>query len=285
MRLPALCVIESLEAPRRLHGNVQYCDCWDTVTLRLADDGSLSERIAGQYDQFAVSQISNASEISISVEPGPPYVPLDISRIFYIHTAVVSGRVEFTSYHEMGWFDPAAGRGELVLRPQGNPENYMRVLYAWLCLRNHALFAARQRGHTKGARVCLFGHSGNGKTTVSRLSPGGTVLSDDMVIVRKERDQWRLHGVPFRGEALEVPRTNASADLAGVFGLTKAAAHAGRPMQCPRRSREYLLVSRLSCPSRATPRVWWPPVNDLVASVPARMLHFRLDPGFWELIA
>lgn len=54
------------------------------------------------------------------------------------------------------------------------------------------------RGHL------FLGHSGDGKTTLSRLwaaTPGVHILSDDRIIVRLDERGYRMYGTPWHGEA------------------------------------------------------------------------------------
>ncbi len=59
------------------------------------------------------------------------------------------------------------------MRPGGNPENYLRVIYAWRCLEQGALLVHASGVIRRGRGFVFFGPSGSGKTTSARLSPGG----------------------------------------------------------------------------------------------------------------
>lgn len=55
-----------------------------------------------------------------------------------------------------------------------------------------------------GAGRLFVGHSGAGKSTISRLwlaHPGARVLSDDRIILRRHNDQLRMYGTPWHGDA------------------------------------------------------------------------------------
>jgi hypothetical protein len=130
----------------------------------------------------------------------------------------------------------------------------------------------------------FFGPSGSGKTTTARLSSAHTILSDDLVIIKKVAHQYRVFGVPFRGDLPEAPRTNASAELRGLFAIVKDTRHFLAPLALPE------AVARLA---QCVPFVMAQPETarrvtdicaDLAARVPVRALHFRRDDGFWEII-
>src|SRR5262249_2250804 len=55
-----------------------------------------------------------------------------------------------------------------------------------------------------GVGRLFVGHSGAGKSTISRLwlkQPGSCVLSDDRIILRRQEGQLRMFGTPWHGDA------------------------------------------------------------------------------------
>jgi hypothetical protein len=241
-------------------------------------------QIAEHYAAFLVPMPARAFTIDVRSEPGAPYLSPAAFREWQIRSTLRAGRLEFLSFFEKGWVDWATGQGALVLRTQGNPENFLRVVYAWRCLEGDALLlhASGIIRDTRG--YVFFGPSGSGKTTITRLSQAHTVLSDDLVILKKQDARWRVHGVPFRGDLPEAPRTNAAADLRGIFALAKDSQHRVLPLPPPE------AVARLSA---CVPFVMAQPGNaqrvtgicaGLNASVPVRALHFDRDSKFWEVI-
>lgn len=255
------------------------------VTLALDEcTPTVRARIIEHYDAFIVPLQSNALTIHVRSEPGDPFVPLNISPIFHIRTARHDGRIDFESYYERGWIERTENRGTLVLRPLGETENFLRVLYAWLCVEQSALLIHAAGIIRKNRGYVFFGPSGNGKTTISRLSMDDIVLSDDLVIVKKQNARWRVFGVPFRGDFPEAPRTNATAELAGVFALFKDHRHYLAPLASAE------AIARLSA---CVPFVMTQPnaakhviaiCSELAQSVPTQTLHFARDNEFWKVI-
>ena len=257
---------------------------WDT-TLHLAEcDAATRAQIAEHYAAFLVPTSARAFTIHVRSEPGAPCLSPEAFREWQIRSTLRAGRLEFLSFFEKGWVDWATGQGALVLRAQGSPENFLRVVYAWRCLEGDALLlhASGIIRDTRG--YVFFGPSGSGKTTITRLSQAHTVLSDDLVILKKQDARWRVYGVPFRGDLPEAPRTNAAADLHGIFALAKDSQHRVLPLPPPE------AVARLSA---CVPFVMAHPGNarrvtgicaGLNASVPVRALHFDRDSKFWEVI-
>jgi len=264
------------------------------LTINIADipvnlaldhcDSATQNFTANFYSAFTVPYQPTPITIDVRVEPGEQFVPYGFTRTYYIGTRNQNGRIDFESHFEKGWIDLATGRGELVMRPTGRVENFLRVLYAWLCLDQGGL-VLHACGVISNRRAFVFyGPSGSGKTTVACLSSDRTILSDDIVIVKKQNGKFRAFGVPFRGDLPEAPRTNDSADLAGIFILHKATENRLEPLPIS------LAAARLTA---CVPFVMSEPhnaqrvmrvANELATSVPRYALHFKRDPEFWSLL-
>lgn len=253
------------------------------VTLDLTNcDRDLRARLAEKYADFIVPAQAPI-QISISVEPGTKFLPF--APTWQVRTSQQNGRLNFESHYEKGWVERGSRHAELVMREEGDPENFLRVIYAWMCLERQALLV-HACGVIRGeAGYVFFGPSGDGKTTTASLSSAFIVLSDDLVILKQAAGEWRVYGVPFRGDLPEAPRSNRNAPLRGIFSLVKDTNHHIEPLK------SFEAVARLAA---CVPFVMGQHgsaqrVTDLCvglnAAVPIRALHFRRDPGFWELIA
>ena len=254
------------------------------TALEIFNDKMLA-KVRERYAAFIGNEARPQVLVRVQVVPGARFVEPRPGPLI-VETTFDGSRLTYRSYTDAGWADLDRGEGELQLAPETDAENFLRVLYAHLCLREgglvlHAAGVLRERGG-----FVFFGESGSGKTTTSRLSMelGYTVLSDDLVILRKRDDTYRVYGVPFRGEMMEAPRTNASGNLVGLYTLVKSQQHELIAL-APSRA-----ISRLtSC----IPFVITDPTSagrvmqicsDLVAHVPVRELHFSRDSGFWRII-
>lgn len=255
------------------------------VALSLGNlDEATRRQIEDRYAAFAEDQNPRMPGVKIEIEPGPPFIPFRVGSSWEIRTSKRNGRIEFESHLEKGWINQTSGEGLLVMRPEGNPENFLRVLYAWLCLEDEGILLHASGVVREGRGFVFFGPSGSGKTTVSSLSLNYTVLSDDLVILKRKGKEVRVYGVPFRGELVEAPRANLSAELSGLYVLVKDSAHHLSPVP------PFEAVARLtSC----VPFVMTDSANSarvmeicgsIEARVPVQALHFLPDAGFWRVI-
>jgi hypothetical protein len=244
------------------------------------------KRFYNRYQPFFCSSKDNIPTVVVKYENGDPFIPF-IYSVLQIRTSIEARCIQFTSFFERGWFDLNTQYGEIVIRPNSSPENFLRVLYAWRCLENDSLLlhASGLIRNEKG--YAFFGPSGSGKTTITRLSQGTTILSDDLVVIRIEKDSnigARVYGVPFRGDMIEALCVNDSAYLRGLYSPIKDQNNWIEAMS------QTEAVARLAA---CVPFVmsWRDNANlvlelcqKFVQNIPVQFLHFRLDPGFWSLI-
>jgi len=252
------------------------------VGLKL-DDAKIAQQILDRYADFLSPDSTPEVTVEIEVREGVQFVPLK-PGLYVINSSFRDSRLTFESYFEAGSVDMATGQGRLLMAPRGNVENFLRVLYAWRCVHHDALLL-HASGVVKDDRAFVFfGPSGSGKTTTARLSLNHTVLSDDLVIIKKRDGVYKAYGVPFQGDMPEAPRTNAQADLCGLFRLKKDMLHFAKPLR-----HSQAVAGLISCvpfviQDIAMSQRAMAICADLAASVPVKELHFRRDKGFWRVI-
>jgi len=120
---------------------------------------------------------------------GLPDYPLLVER--------TGSRLDVTSLHLRGWIDLATGRGEglCCTHDQGAAENFLRVAVARLLLPAGG-FLLHACAVLSGSEAHVgFGPSGAGKTTLSGLAGSRAVLSDDLVVLRRD-ESGRLCAIP-----------------------------------------------------------------------------------------
>ncbi len=134
----------------------------------------------------------------------------------------------------------------------------------------------------RDAAYALFGHSGSGKTTASRLSSGKPVLSDDLVLLRPSVSGWEVWATPFgRQRASQQVR---SAPLRALLRLVQAPEERLEPMPRAAALGELAANSPVinADPVRSAALLarW----DGVLRSVPVYFLHFRKSNAFWEVI-
>ena len=108
-------------------------------------------------------------------------------------------------------------------------DSLLRILLSWqlLSLQGFLLHAATV---IRNGKAYIFtGRSGAGKSTVASLSPEGSVLTDEISLIRRENGIWRAYGTPFWGE-FRAAGSNTSAPIAGIFRLLQATENRVTPL-------------------------------------------------------
>ena len=203
-----------------------------------------------------------------------------------LHDQVLSYRI----YGGEGTLDAAAGTGWLCTVADetiahGALANFLRVAYALLLIR-HGGFLFHSAGMIRNSRGYVFyGHSGSGKTTISRLSRHqATLLSDDLVALRAHDGVWRVYGTPFWGDLADHPKTNASAPLRGLFSLVKDHEVKLEPLSSSQAVADVVSSVPVTCNAPHLSAQLIDLCADLAAQVPCYRLHFSPDDSFWRVI-
>ena len=262
--------------------NLLDCLLCDYSSFVLADTG---------YGSPSTGAREADIRVNLAVAEGPHFLVPAPGCSWRIDTHCERGRLCYTSYYELGWLDLAEQRGHLLLRPQAQPENFLRVAFAHLALAHSGLLlhASGLIHHEQG--YVFFGHSGAGKSTVAGLAPAGsTLLSDDLVLLRLHRERgwprpqvW-LHGVPFRGEALPAPRPNAAAPIAGLFALRQAPSHSIACLPTPQAAAQLLACTPFLDGDPTACRQALVVCMAIAQAMPIYTLAFARNPDFWPLL-
>ena len=254
----------------------------DLLAAPAARQSMITERYAAFLDP--APGVAPVATLYLQEVAGADFLAWAENAPLPVRVRLVGERLWVRSPWECGWLDLASRVGVITLRPRGDPENFLRVVYAWLCLQRGGLLL-HACGLRVGERGYLFaGPSGAGKSTVAALSTGATVLSDDLVAVRPVGGRYHLYGTPFFGSSATAPRADGCVPLAGFYLLVQALHHALAPLTP---------AAALAQVVAATPFITTLPAGAsltlgvcarLVAQTSPQALHFRPDPGFWEVI-
>lgn len=165
-------------------------------------------------------------------------------------------------------------------------ENFLRVAFAHMALRKGGVLlhgAAVVRG---GRAYVFFGPSGSGKTTVTLLSRGNLILSDDLVMIVPAGggEGFVASSVPFRGLLAPQATSDERYPLAGLFRLVQDTADGLEDVSRPRAVGEIVqslpfVTERPEAAERALENA-----SALASSTPVKRLHFRKDAAFWRIV-
>lgn len=193
---------------------------------------------------------------------------------------------------ERGTFAWQGLSGEIDLVSRGarlsctlNPtalNSFLRFVYSLVLLQELG-FLVHASGLIKDQKGYIFpGKSGVGKTTIARLSPGATLLSDDIPLV-KIVNAPLIFGTPFWGD-LAVGGEKTSAPLAGVYFPVKDKENYIERLK-PRQVFEKLLLNVVFFfKNEKFSKQLFNLCFDLATKVPGYELHFLPDISFWECI-
>lgn len=251
------------------------------ISVRLAfNDTDLADHSQQRYRDFpGEAETAFVGQVVLRSHQGPssPPAPRMLFR---------DGVLYFDDDDFRGYIDEQGGHGRLEIKsshPEDSVDYYLRAIYALLAFRvGGLLFHAA--GIVRSGRAYLFyGHSGSGKTTVSRLSPDSLVLNDDLVILLPPPAGWRVHATPFWNPT-QVRPTRQSAPLAGMYRLVQSREVFLRKMSASQSLAE--LVSNVPIiPEDRSRNVELLALGlQLLEAVPAYQLHFLPNNSFWNVI-
>ncbi len=254
------------------------------LTLTVQSDAALIAALVKRYAAFL--QPDEAVTFSVHIKRvGQASRPIDDRPLTFR-----AGGAHFTAPDYSGDIDLVQQRGTLAVNtatPVEDVDYFIRTIYALrLFEAGGLLFHAaglvrRDRGYL------FFGHSGSGKTTVSRLSPEAIVLNDDLVALTPEA---RSGNGPCTPRPFPIPPQHGvaigpgSAIVHGAYRLIQdrrvyvedlppalavAEIVASCPIVCADPARTVDLLTR---------------AGQLHAVVPIRHLHFLPDNSFWNVV-
>ena len=159
----------------------------------------------------------------------------------------------------------------------------LRILLTWMLL-PRAGFLLHAATVVRDGRAYLFtGKSGAGKSTVASLATEGSVLTDELSLIRREDGVWRAYGTPFWGE-FRAGDLNVSAPIAGVFRLMQEENNRVTPLRSVELLRamigNVLFFSRQPADSQRLLNI----ISHAAQELRGYTLEFRKDRTFWEAL-
>jgi hypothetical protein len=162
-------------------------------------------------------------------------------------------------------------------------DSLLRVLLSWKLLGHHGFLLHAATVVRNGKAYIFTGRSGAGKSTVASLSPEGSVLTDEISLIRREDGVWRAYGTPFWGE-FRAAGLNTSVPVAGFFRLLQAAENQVTALR-PAAILRALLPNVLFFSAEAEAnRQLLEILSQAATEVAGYNLAFRKNSTFWEVL-
>jgi hypothetical protein len=267
---------------------------WPTIDLAVAgigirvycNDPATAEQLRWRYADFpASSQPKFGSWVNLEGNLRSNAL-LDTGVVFRDHV------LHFTARGYTGRIDVKDNRGQLNLsskQPVEDIDYFIRVVCALLAFENRGVMFHAAGVIREGRAFLFFGHSGAGKTTVARLSAGGLILNDDLVVLlprggsAEPKNSWIAHATPFWNPT-QVKPSSESAAVAGLFRLVQDREVFLEPMGKGQALAEFLSNIPVipDDPQRNITLI--DRSLRLLDDVPAFRLHFLPDDSFWKII-
>lgn len=162
-------------------------------------------------------------------------------------------------------------------------DSFLRIFYTILMLERDG-FLIHACGVVKDNKDYLFaGLSGTGKTTIANLSSNYIVLSDEIVIVKKVDNVYKIIGTPFRGE-FQKGGENLSFPLAKLLLLKREKTFWTKRLN-PSQAITKLLSNVLffSKDSNLNKRLFHL-CSELCQDIPCYEMSLKPDKSFWKII-
>ncbi len=208
--------------------------------------------------------------------PGSERVPeVELSkRGYYIQRRDFQVEVDFREKRVQGQ----------VARSMYSFDSLLRVFFSVILLELEGLLV-HSAGVSRFQQGYLFiGPSGAGKTTLARLSEGyGDTLSDELSLIRRTEEGWRVFGTPFWGE-LQKNGRNQAVPLKTAFILTKDTRVYTEKLSPGIALSRLLSCVLFFCKDEDSVTQVVDIASRLVQEVPFLRLHFRKDDTFWRVI-
>jgi len=264
------------------------------VTLAIADlpltiqsDSRLIAALANRYAAFLQSdwlaELDRPAAFTAQINRvgHTPHATDDRPLIFRVDGA------HFTAPDYVGHIDVAQQRATLTLdsaTPVEDADYFIRTIYALRFFEAGGLLfhAAGLVRHDRG--YLFFGHSGSGKTTVSRLSPEAVVLNDDLVALLPHDGQWHMHSTPFSNPTQHAPTGPRAAIVCGAYRLIQDRRVYAEDLPTALAVAEIVASSPVVCADPARTLELLTRARQLHSVVPIRHLHFLPDNSFWNVV-
>ena len=162
-------------------------------------------------------------------------------------------------------------------------DSLIRILLSKLLLSRSGFLLHAATVMRDGRAHVFTGQSGAGKSTVASLSPVGSVLTDEISLLRKFDNAWQAFGTPFWGE-FHAGDLNERAPIAGIYSLIQAKEDRVERLST-RDALRALLPNILFFSSKQEDNAQLLRIlMEALEAIPVYQLYFRRHAGFWEVL-
>jgi hypothetical protein len=195
---------------------------------------------------------------------------------------------------ESGEFSYLLDDAKIVLRSQGAEfhgvrheyalDSLLRILLTMVLLPQRGFLLHGATVVRDGRAYIFFGRSGAGKSTVASLSPKGSVLTDEISLIRYSHGCWQAHGTPFWGE-FRAAGQNRLVPVAGFYLLKQATEERLEILSAKQALRALLPCVLFFASEKSAHETLLRTLLGLIEEIPCHRLYFRRNAEFWKVIA
>ncbi|GAB4581997.1 MAG: hypothetical protein Fur0022_47490 [Anaerolineales bacterium] len=236
-----------------------------------------------RYARFLASRLEAIPPFCISLLPGQSTLPYPENKL----PAFTEQKVIFTPPGWEGEIDLPAQTG--WMRPGSafileEVDYFLRVVTSLQAFRTGGLLF-HAAGIVRAEKAYAFlGHSGAGKTTISRLSGEEHVMNDDLILLYPTSPGWSVYSTPFFNPKQVTPCSVFQAPLAGLYCLAKDSQVYLEKVSSGQALAEIIANIPIISANRHTTVELLTRCQTLLTEVPMYRLHFRKDASFWGVI-
>ena len=183
------------------------------------DYPALVHELQYRYQDFWNESGDNLLSLEVHINGEERISPLLTTGIVLTDNGAV-----FSAPGYKGFINVDNRNGELNLSskyPAEDTDYFIRVAFSLLAFQAGGIMLHAAGIARDGIGYVFIGHSGTGKTTISRLSRNCTVLNDDLIIILPCGDDWRMFGTPFWNFS-QVKPSNSNVLLSALFCLEQS---------------------------------------------------------------
>jgi len=163
-------------------------------------------------------------------------------------------------------------------------DSLLRILLTMVLLPQRGFLLHGATVVRDGRAYIFFGRSGAGKSTVASLSPEGSVLTDEISLLRYSNGCWQAHGTPFWGE-FRAAGINRLFPIAGLYLLKQASDDRAESLSLKEALRALLPCVLFFTAEKRAHETLLQTLMGLIEEIPCHRLHFRRHAEFWKVIA